>query len=32
VPLERVVGRQRTVPLESDFIRTARNVGISFGD
>ena len=32
VPLDRIVGRQRKVPLESDFIRTARNVGISFGD
>jgi 6-phosphofructokinase 1 len=32
VPLDKVVGRQRTVPLDSDFIRTARNVGISFGD
>jgi 6-phosphofructokinase 1 len=32
VPLERVVGRQRLVPLESDIIRTARNIGISFGD
>jgi len=32
VPLDRIVGRQRTVPLESEFIRTARNVGISFGD
>jgi 6-phosphofructokinase 1 len=32
VPLERIVGRQRLVPLDSDIIRTARNVGISFGD
>ncbi len=32
VPLERVVGRQRTVPQVSDVIQTARNVGISFGD
>jgi phosphofructokinase-like protein len=32
VPLERVVGRQRTVPLESDVVQTARNLGITFGD
>ncbi len=32
VPLERVVGRQRTVPTGSDVIQTARNVGISFGN
>jgi len=32
VPLERIVGKQRTVPLDSDVVRTARNVGISFGD
>jgi len=32
VPLDRVVGRTRSVPLDSDVIRTARSVGISFGD
>ena len=32
VPLDRVVGRQRTVPLDGDVIQTARNVGITFGD
>jgi 6-phosphofructokinase 1 len=32
VPLDHVVGRTRSVPLDSDVIRTARSVGISFGD
>jgi 6-phosphofructokinase 1 len=32
VPLERVVGRTRNVPLDSDVVRTARAVGISLGD
>jgi 6-phosphofructokinase 1 len=32
VPLERIVGRTRCVPLDSDVVRTARNLGIGFGD
>jgi len=32
VPLECVVGRTRTVPLDSDVVRTGRSVGIGFGD
>jgi 6-phosphofructokinase 1 len=32
VPIERVVGRTRNVPIDGDLVRTARNVGISFGD
>jgi len=32
VPLECVVGRTRTVPLDGDVMQSARNVGISFGD
>jgi ATP-dependent phosphofructokinase / diphosphate-dependent phosphofructokinase len=32
VPLERIVGRTRNVPLNGDVVRTARNVGICFGD
>ena len=32
VPLERVVGRIRTVPSDFDVIRTARAMGIGFGD
>lgn len=32
VPLDQVVGRIRVVPVTSDVIRTARSVGISFGD
>ncbi len=32
VPLECVVGRTRRVPVDGDVIRTARNVGIAFGD
>ena len=32
VPLERIVGRTKLVPVDSDVIRTARAVGISLGD
>ena len=32
VPLEKVVGRTRSVPLDFDVIRTARAMGISLGD
>jgi 6-phosphofructokinase 1 len=32
VPLEQVVGRAKNVPLDSDTIRTARDLGISLGD
>ncbi|MCZ7574708.1 MAG: 6-phosphofructokinase [Ardenticatenaceae bacterium] len=32
VPLEAVTGRQRTVPPESSLIRTAQDLGISFGN
>ncbi|HET8649899.1 MAG TPA: ATP-dependent 6-phosphofructokinase [Gemmatimonadales bacterium] len=32
VPLDEVVGRTKNVPLDSDTILTARDLGISFGD
>ena len=32
VPLERIVGRTRTVPLDFDVVRAARAMGISLGD
>jgi 6-phosphofructokinase 1 len=32
VPLERTVGRMKRVPLDGDTMRTARDLGISFGD
>lgn len=32
VPLEKVVGRTRNVPLDFDVVRTARAMGISLGD
>lgn len=32
VPLENVIGRIRTVPVTSDTVITAREMGISFGD
>jgi 6-phosphofructokinase 1 len=32
VPLELIVGKTRTVPPSGDVVRTARGVGISFGD
>ena len=31
-PLEEVVGKQRTVPLDSDLLVTAKALGITFGD
>ncbi len=32
VPLENVVGRSKNVPLDSDTIQTARDLGINLGD
>jgi 6-phosphofructokinase 1 len=32
VPMERIVGRTKNVPLESDVLRTARAMGITLGD
>lgn len=32
VPLEQVIGSIRNVPLDSDTVRTARDIGICFGD
>jgi phosphofructokinase-like protein len=32
VPLHQVVGKTRGVPLDSDVIRSARDLGIAFGD
>jgi 6-phosphofructokinase 1 len=32
VPLEEVIGKIRRVPLDSDIIQTARDIGICFGD
>jgi phosphofructokinase-like protein len=32
VPFEEVAGRMKTVPLDSDTVITARDLGISFGD
>ena len=32
VPLSEVVGKTRTVPLDSDLIKTARSIGVAFGD
>jgi 6-phosphofructokinase 1 len=32
IPLEQVVGKQKRVPLDFDLLRTARALGISFGD
>jgi len=32
VPLEAAISRVKRVPLESDLVQTARDVGISFGD
>jgi 6-phosphofructokinase 1 len=32
VPLQEVVGRSRHIPLDSDTVLTARELGISLGD
>jgi hypothetical protein len=32
VPLEEVIGKIRNVPIDCDTIRTAREIGVSFGD
>jgi 6-phosphofructokinase 1 len=32
IPLADVGGKQKQVPLDSDLVRTARAMGISFGD
>ena len=32
VPLEEVAGRMKRVPMDSDTVQTARDLGISFGD
>jgi 6-phosphofructokinase 1 len=32
VPLEKVAGRRKTVPLDHAWIRSARLVGMCFGD
>jgi phosphofructokinase-like protein len=32
VPLEEVVGKTRSVPLDSDVVATARALGVTFGD
>jgi 6-phosphofructokinase 1 len=32
VPLQQIVGQTRVVPIGGDVVRTARNVGICFGD
>jgi 6-phosphofructokinase 1 len=32
VPLEEIGGKQKRVPTDFDLVRTARALGISFGD
>jgi len=32
IPLEEVVGRTKTVPLDSDLLMTAKALGVTFGD
>jgi len=32
VPLGEVVGRVKTVPLDYDLLKTARAIGVGFGD
>jgi 6-phosphofructokinase 1 len=31
-PLEDIVGRTKTVPMDSDLLRTAKALGVAFGD
>ena len=31
-PLEEVVGKTKTVPLDSDLLLTAKALGVTFGD
>ena len=31
-PLEEIVGKTRTVPLDSDVLSTAKALGVAFGD
>jgi 6-phosphofructokinase 1 len=32
IPLQEVVGKTKTVPLDSDLVHTARAIGICLGD
>ena len=32
VPLEEIVGKRKTVPLDHPWIRTARSIGTALGD
>ena len=32
IPIREAVGRMKTVPVDSDIIEAAREIGISFGD
>lgn len=32
VPLDKVVGKRKTVPLDHSWVRTARQIGVSLGD
>jgi 6-phosphofructokinase 1 len=32
IPLGDVVGKIKTVPIDSDLVKTARALGVSFGD
>jgi 6-phosphofructokinase 1 len=31
-PLEDVVGKTKTVPMDSDLLQTAKALGVTFGD
>jgi 6-phosphofructokinase 1 len=32
IPLEDVVGRRKSVPLDHPWVQTARRIGVSLGD